>query len=211
MGVFAFPLGVLAKEDYRDKSAYGPIQKRLYTMNHEVSVGWTYLPLDPYHKGYGVAIGYTIHFNHIWALELFRFGVAYNVDSSLKEKLLTQVPDVSPSEFPGVVAFENTNLLLKILYGKQTFLNRTVLHYELFATAGAALLYRNPFNLNELDMDNVRYEFGVNAGMGIRFWLDTTWSLRVDLRDTVMLLCINRAEAEFENSVEIGLSLSVNL
>ena len=53
-------------------SRYGPIQKRLYTLDHELSFGWSYMPIDSYYKGYGVSLSYTIHFDHLWALELFR-------------------------------------------------------------------------------------------------------------------------------------------
>ncbi len=200
-------------EDFGQKSAYGPIQKRGYELNHEVSLGWAYLPLDPYYKGYGASLSYTIHFGHLMALELFRVGFSWNIDTSLKTKLIDQMPNISPTEFPAVVFFENTNLVFKLLYGKQTFLNRAVLHYEIFATAGAAFAFRNPFNVSDLDMDNARYDMGVNAGVGFRFWLNPTWSLRVDLRDTVFLVELGSSggDVELDNSAEIGLALSVDL
>jgi hypothetical protein len=194
-----------------EKSAYGPIQQRLYEMNHELSLGWAYLPLDPYYKGYGVQVAYTIHFNRLWGLELFRVGWSYNLDSKLKTKLIDSLPDVSPVEFPGVIFFENTNLIFKMLYGKQTFLNRTVLHFEVFATAGGALLVRNPYNVTELDTHYLLFELGVNAGFGFRIWIDPTWSVRVDLRDTVILLGLTRGDFPMKNSGMVGLTLSVNL
>jgi outer membrane beta-barrel protein len=205
--------GVRAEDEppLEQESAYGAIQKRLYEVDHELSLGWAYLPLNPYYKGYGASLSYTIHFNHLLALELFRVGWAWNVDTSLKTKLIDQLPDISPAEFPAVVFYENTNLLLKLLYGKQSLFNRVVLHWEIFATAGVAFVYRNPFNVDALDMDNNRIDFGVNGGFGFRFWLDPTWSLRVDLRDTVLLLGLNRADLPLRNSAEIGLSIAVNL
>ncbi len=206
------PCSAMAEEEeFKEKSAYGPIQKRVYEMGHEISIGWAYLPLDPYYKGYGASLAYTIHFNHLLALELFRVGFSWNVDTELKTKLIDQMPDISPAEFPAVIFFENTNLLFKLLYGKQTFLNRTVLHYELFITAGAAMAFRNPFNFDNLDMDNARFDFGVNAGVGFRFWLSPSWSLRVDIRDTVLLLGLNRGNLPLKNQAEIGLAIAVNL
>jgi outer membrane beta-barrel protein len=204
----------LAKDEgksYSDKSSYGKIQQRLYTLDHELSFGWAFLPLDPYYKGYGADLTYTIHLNEIWALELFRIGFAYNVDSSLKTKLVEQIPDVSPDEFPAVVLYENTNLVLKLLYGKQSFFNRAVLHFEIFATAGFSLLVRNPYQVWEMDMDNMLYEIGVNGGFGFRFWLNPDWSIRVDLRDNVLLMAVNKADFKIENSALIGLSISLNL
>ncbi len=198
-------------EEYREKSVYGPIQKRLYDLDNELSLGFAYLPLNPYYKGYGVSLSYTYHFNHLLALELFRVGWSWNLDTPLKTKLVEQMPDVSLEQFPAVVFFENTNLVLKVLYGKQTLLNRAVLHFEVFVTAGAAFVFRNPFNVTDLDDENIRLDFGVNAGVGFRFWLDPTWSMRVDLRDTVLLLGLNRPDIPLRNSAEIGLSLSVNL
>ncbi|MBN2498590.1 MAG: hypothetical protein JXR96_28625 [Deltaproteobacteria bacterium] len=197
----------------KEKSAFGPIQKRLYRMDHELSFGWSYLPLDAYYKGYGLALSYTIHFDHVWAIELVRLGWTWNVDSNLKTKLIDQMPDISPAEFPAVVLFENTNVLFKMLYGKQTFLNRMVLHFELFASGGVSLVFRNPFNIHELDMENSRYELGLNLGIGCRFWIDPDWSLRVDLRDTLLLLSFNRGFDDQlpKNAAEIGISISYNL
>jgi outer membrane beta-barrel protein len=194
-----------------EKSIYGPIQRREYELGHEISLGWAYLPLDPYSKGYGVQLAYTIHFNHLLALELFRVGWSYNVDTSLKTKLIDQMPDISPSEFPSVIFFENTNLLLKLLYGKHTFINRTVLHFEVFATAGGAFLVRSPYNVFDMDANKLTFDFGVNGGFGFRIWLDPNWSVRVDLRDTVIFLTINKGEFPFKNSALVGLSFSVNL
>jgi outer membrane beta-barrel protein len=189
----------------------GPIQRRLFELDHELSLGWSYLPLDAYYKGYGVQIAYTIHFNHLFALELFRVGWSYNVDSKLKNKLIDQMPDISPGEFPAVLFWENTNLLFKLFYGKQSFLNNVVLHFELYATAGVAFVFRNPYPIWEGDLTNAHYEFGVNGGFGARFWFSPTWSIRLDLRDTVILLTLNRRKFPMKNSAMLGLSFAVNL
>jgi len=202
---------------YEEQSEYGPIQKRLFALDHELSVGWAYLPLDPFYKGYGVQVAYTIHFDDLVALELFRIGWSHNKDTDLKTKLIEQMPDVSPTEFPGVVFFHNTNLLLKIFYGKQSLLNLAVMHFELFATAGVALLYLNPFNLEDsgdetLDYaEHQKFEFGVNVGVGFRIWLSPDWSLRVDMRDTVTLLSFTDEEFPLKNSAMIGVAIAVNL
>jgi outer membrane beta-barrel protein len=195
----------------KEKSIYGPIQKRLFALDNELSVGFTYLPLDPYTKGYGAHLAYTIHFDDLWALELFRVGFSWNVDTDLKNKVIDAMPQATPEEFPAVVFYENTNVILKLLYGKQSGLNAAVLHYDLFITAGAALLYRNPFNLDKLDTDHSRFDLGVNLGVGFRFWLNPDWSLRVDLRDTLMIFGVNNLDWPLENSVEVSLALSVNM
>ncbi len=128
---------------YQERSAYGPIQSRKFKMKHELSLGWAYLPLDAYYKGYGLQLAYTIHLSPIVAIELFRIGWSYNLDTSLKNKVL-MMPGASREQFPAVVFFENTNLVLNVLYGKHSFLNRTVVHFELFITAGAAFIYQKP-------------------------------------------------------------------
>ncbi len=198
-------------ESYQETSSYGPIQRRLFDMGHEFSIGWAYLPLDAYYKGYGVQLAYTIHFSHLWALELFRVGWSYNIDSKLKTKLIDQMPDISPGEFPAVIIWENTNLLFKLFYGKQSFLNNVVLHFEVFITAGAAFAFRNPYTLWAGDYTNANYDFGVNAGVGARFWFSPSWSFRLDLRDTVLLLTLNRGGFPLKNSAMLGLTFGVNL
>ncbi|RME19035.1 MAG: outer membrane beta-barrel domain-containing protein [Deltaproteobacteria bacterium] len=201
--------GVRAAQIHSER--YGPIQKRLFDMSHELSIGFAYLPLDPYYKGYGVQLAYTIHFDQMWALELFRVGFSYNTDTSLKTKLIQQIPDISPGEFPAVELWENTNLVFKFFYGKQSFLNRQVLHFELFATAGASILYANPYPIWEGNMHNAQYQFGVNVGFGARFWLDPRWSVRLDLRDTVVLIVFNQGRFPLDNVAMIGLSFCVDL
>jgi outer membrane beta-barrel protein len=207
------PASPAAAQDrsYKEKSAYGPIQRRVFELDHEIAIGWAYLPLDPYTKGYGAQLSYTIHFNHFIALELFRVGWSYNFDSKLKTKLLDQMPDVSPAEFPAVVFFENTNLIFKLLYGKQSLFNRTVVHFEVYAALGGSFLFRNPYPIWDGDLTNARYEFGVNGGFGARFWFSPSWSFKIDLRDTVILLCFNRGDFPLENSALIGLSFAFNI
>ncbi len=198
-------------QSYQEKSTYGPIQRRLFELDHEIAIGWAYLPLDPFTKGYGAQLSYTIHFNHFVALELFRVGWSYNFDSKLKTKLLDQMPDVSPAEFPAVIFFENTNLLFKLLYGKQSLFNRTVVHFEVYATLGASLLFRNPYPVWDGDLTNARYEFGVNGGFGARFWFSPRWSIKIDLRDTVILMCFNRGNFPLENSALVGVAFAFNI
>lgn len=196
---------------YKEKSIYGPIQRRVFELDHEIAIGWAYLPLDPYTKGYGAQLSYTIHFNHFLALELFRVGWSYNIDSKLKTKLLDQMPDVSPAEFPAVIFFENTNLIFKLLYGKQSLFNRTVVHFEVYATLGGAFLFRNPYPIWDGDLTNAHYEFGVNGGFGARFWFSPRWSFKIDLRDTVILLNFKTGDFPLENSAMIGLSFAFNI
>ncbi len=196
-------------EDVKEKSIYGPIQQRLFDQVHELELGWAYLPLDPYVKGYGVQIAYTYHFSHRLAWEMFRVGWSYNVDTKLKDKLITQASNVSPDEFPAVLFWGNSDLVLKLLYGKQSFLNRTVIHFEIFAVGGVSLVFRNPYNIFDMDFQNPRLEIGLNAGLGFRIWFNPTWSVRMDLRDTVILFCFNRADFPIKNSALLGLTLAL--
>jgi len=208
----AVPRSLAAEDEVSETSSkYGPIQRRLFDLDHELSLGFAYLPLDAYYKGYGVQLAYTIHFNQHLALELFRVGWSYNIDSGLKTKLIDQMPDISPGEFPAVVLWENTNLLFKFFYGKQSFLNNVVMHFEVFLTGGAAFIFRNPYPVWKGDFTNAHYEFGINAGVGARFWFSPSWSIRLDLRDTVILLTLNRGKFPLKNSAMFGLTFAVNL
>jgi outer membrane beta-barrel protein len=199
---------------YQDRSAYGPIQRRKFQMKHEISFGWSYLPLDAYYKGYGLQLAYTIHLNPLMALELFRIGWSYNIDTSLKNKVLNAgTLKVNPEDFPAVVFYENTNFIFNVLYGKSSFLNRMVLHFELFVTGGGTFIYRNPFNIQALDMDTGRYDLGINGGLGFRVWVDPDWSIRFDLRDMLILLSARTGgvDSSWKQVIMIGLMASYNL
>ncbi|NOZ88184.1 MAG: hypothetical protein GXP49_18380 [Deltaproteobacteria bacterium] len=204
------------EEVFVEKSAYGPVQKRVFALKQELSLGWAYLPLDAYYKGYGAQIAYTVHFDNTFALELFRVGWSYNKDTKLKTRLIEQMPDVSPTEFPAIVFFENTDLIMKILYGKQSLLNSFVLHYEIFVAAGVTFEYLNSDNITHAKSDKdynrqSMFHFGINAGMGFRLWFSPKWSFVVDLRDNLALLSFTEDEFPLKNAAMLGISIAVNL
>lgn len=201
--------GAEGKPNYEEKSAYGPIQKRVFDLDHELTLSLTSLPLNPYYKGYGLTVAYTVHLSQVWALELFRVGISFNLDTSLKRKIIEQTAGLptpaSAKDFPAVVVFENTNLILKVLYGKHTALNRPVIHWEIFTTFGAALAISNPYNVTKIDMSLANFDLGVNGGIGFRIWMSESWSFRVDIRDTLLFWTINKL-TEFPNESVVEIS-----
>ncbi len=197
------------EKTYQDKSDYGLIQRRVYDVNHEIGLGFSYLPLDPYYKSYGVALGYTYHFNSFFALELFRVGAFIPIDTSLKTKVIQTVPEAA-EKFRSITLFENTNVLFRMLYGKQSFLNRAVLHFELFGTLGGSLLFYTQEALWKKSSSR-RLDLGASFGLGFRFWFNPTWSVRADVQDMISLMDISGASIPLDSNILIGLGIAWNL
>jgi len=197
------------EKTYQEKSDYGLIQRRVYDMNHELGLGWAYMPLDPYYKGYGLSLSYTYHFNSFFALELFRVGGLAPFDTSLKTKVLQTVPE-SAQHFRSISLFENTNVLFRMLYGKQSLLNRAVLHFEMFGSLGGSLLFYTERAIWK-GIKNYRFDLGATFGLGFRFWMNPKWSVRVDLQDMISVMEISGASIPLDSNILIGLSIAWNL
>lgn len=174
------------------------VQNRKYTASHEFSVGAGSLPLDAFYKGYTVSGAYTLHFNDLWAWEIVNGAYSFNVDTDLRRELESNF-SVQPTEFPSIQWFGNSNLVLKPLYGKLAWLNGNLIYGELFFTAGPALA----------DYENAGTFVGANLGLGLRFYLSESFSVRLDARDYYFISPDDMKSRINELFFSTGISLNV--
>jgi outer membrane beta-barrel protein len=166
------------------------IQEREYSLDHEFTLGVGVLPLDPYYKGYAVQVGYTFHFSDSFAWQIGRFTytcavsqVCFDVDTSLKQQLLTQYGQAaSDPHFAEVEWMAGSDLMWSPIYGKWTLLNRTVVHFEGFGVIGLSLV-----DLSNQGSGNLPIKPGLNVGLGMRVFYSKKVSFRIDLTDNVVL------------------------
>src|SRR5262249_15942945 len=124
-------------------------------------------------KGITFGGGYTYHFSDLWAWEVGQFLYVRSLDTDLKKELMQNF-QVQPTQIEQIEYFGGSALVLKPLYGKFAWFNKSVIHAELFVVAGGAVAkYKNP----EL------YRYGFQAGGGIRRHTGRYLSLRFDARD----------------------------
>ncbi|MFH0900465.1 MAG: outer membrane beta-barrel domain-containing protein, partial [Pseudomonadota bacterium] len=124
----------------------------------------------------GVAFGgsYTLHFSDMWAWEVGHFSYSYGVDTGLKKKLLDYPTSVIPTSLERLQYFASSSVVLKPFYGKFSWLNRSVIHTEIFFVAGAGVgRYENPNS----------YRGSLSGGVGLRLYLSKHTSLRLEVRE----------------------------
>jgi len=171
-------LALAQAEELENPGSVLAVQERQYRMNHELSVGIGMMPLDAFYKGYTAQVGYTFHFTDSFAWQIARGSYSVNVDTGLKQQLLDQY-GVLPTKFPEVQWMAGSDLVWSPLYGKWTFMNRTVLHFEGFLLGGVSFLHLT----NEASL---LPSPALNIGLGIRLFSTKHVSFRLDITDNVV-------------------------
>ena len=177
--LFAATAARAADDD--DEAAKLAVQNRQYHPRHEVYANVGLLPDNAYNKGLSVGGGYALHLGEVWAWEIVQAEYVFNFDSALKTQLIQNFGgSLNHDQLKQIEAlhyFGSSSLLLKPFYGKFSFLNRSVVHLEIFLALGGAVgAYENADNGTAL-------RFGFDAGAGIRVYVGDSLSLRVDVRD----------------------------
>jgi len=182
------------------------VQKKEYQLKNELHAAVGVLPMDAFYKGVTIGGGYTYHFSHHFAWEVFQFLYSNNVDTGLK-KDLQDIFAVEPSAFREVKVLANSNIVFVPLYGKMSWLNRKVVQTELYLTAGPGVAqYRDYVRQGASGYaEENKYYFSANFGMGIRLFFNKRFSCRLDLRDYM-----NFVEGSVDNAAYFSLGLSWN-
>ena len=171
-------------EGWGEEGQVFAIQKKPYQLKHELNASVGVLPMDAFYKGVTFGGGYTYHFSHHFAWEVFQILASQNVDTGLKDDLQDYFA-IEPSAFREVDFLANTNVVFIPLYGKMTWLNRKVVRMECSVTAGGGVAQYTEYERSGASSysENKQYEISANFGMGLRFYLSEHFSLRLDLRD----------------------------
>jgi outer membrane beta-barrel protein len=166
-------------EAIENPGSVAAVQDRLYRLNHELSLGIGVMPADAFYKGYFAGVGYTYHFNDFFAWQVGRGSYNYNVKTSLRRQLERDFGVV-----PTATAFEDevqwmvgSDVMLKPIYGKLSFFNRKVLHFEAYMLGGATI-----FKLNT----EGGFRPAANVGLGMRFFNTQTLSFRLDVTNNFL-------------------------
>jgi outer membrane beta-barrel protein len=172
------------KEGWGEEGQVFAIQKKPYQLKHELHAAVGALPMDAFYKGVAFGAGYTYHFSHHFAWEVFQILASQNVDTGLK-KDLQGLFSVEAGSFREVDFLANTNAVFVPLYGKVTWLNRKVIRMEWSLTAGGGVAQYTYYERERAASysEQKQYEFSANFGMGMRVFLSKSFSVRLDMRD----------------------------
>jgi len=189
--VLLFSASALADDD--NPARVSVVQRRQYTMHHELQVSGGFLPLDAFYKGVTVNVGYTYHFNDHFAWRVLRGAYDKTFDTGLATQIKQQF-GLLTTDYPMVEWMLGSDLVWNAFYGKTAFMNVFVLHLALFLELGADAVKTQ---------SDVRP--GVNFGGGIRFFITDWVSTKVEVSNHFV---IGKSTL---NVVDLQLALAVNL
>lgn len=172
-------------EELENPGTVSAVQDRLYRMHHELSLGVGVLPADAFYKGLIGTVGYTYHFSDSVAWQVGRGTYSYNVQTSLRTQLERDF-DAAPT----ATAFEDqvqwmvgSDLMWSPLYGKTSFLNSNVIHFEVFLLAGGTVV--------KVDRSD-GFRPAVNLGLGVRMFSSQNVSFRLDVTNNTVFAGASR-------------------
>jgi outer membrane beta-barrel protein len=175
------------------------VQERLFRLGLEVNAGLGLLPLNAFDKGLMVEGSVAYHFSNLWAWEVIQGGyVIANVDTGLKQQLLDNF-GVQPTELSTMDFLLSTNILITPFYGKLAGLNRSVNHIEIYFPIGLAVAHYQ---------DPAAYQGGPDLGLGLRWFLGTRTSIRLDARDYLLAQSFKNFGITDELLFSLGLSVA---
>jgi len=182
------------------------VQKKEYRMKNELYAAVGVLPMDAFYKGVTIGGGYTYHFSHHFAWEVFQFLYSNNVDTGLEDKLIEGF-GAEKDNFREVKMLANSNIVFVPLYGKMSWLNRKVVQMELYLTGGPGVAQYKDYVRQRAEgyAEESKYYFSANFGLGLRLFFSKAFSGRLDLRDYM-----NFVEGGIDNAACFSLGLSWN-
>lgn len=173
------------------------VEERNLLGSHEISAALGGLPLDAFTKGISLKGTYTYHFSHLLGWELVGGFWSFNYENDLRQRLKDDF-NVQPTDMGALKWVIDSSLVVRPLYGKVAVLNDKIFNSELFFTFGYAL-----------GGYTAAYPSGVNAGVGLRIFINRYFSTRLDIRDYVFFPEISNPENNL--SVSLGLSITFGI
>ncbi len=175
--LWMFPSLALAQtEELENPGTVSAVQDRQYRMNHELSFGVGVLPIDAFYKGLLAQLGYTYHFSDRFAWQVGRGAYSYDVDTGLKAQLQRDF-GVLPTAFDQVQWMVGSDLIWSPFYGKSSFLNHSVGHFEVYLIAGGSVIKLSS-----------AFRPAANLGAGARLFTGQHTSFRLDITDNVVIV-----------------------
>lgn len=181
------------------------VQNRLYRLEHEFQVGVGVLPVDAFSKGVAFGGGYAWHITDLWAVEL-RAAYMQNIKTSLRDKLENNFGE-PPLKFAEIKLYGELGALFKPIYGKLSFLNKTLVYGEIYLSLAAivARMEGGTATDDEPQGKGDRMAFGGAPGFGLRGYLNRYMSLRFDFR---YMLLYSRGEGHYPLALTLNLAFT---
>jgi outer membrane beta-barrel protein len=187
-----------ADDDVEDTGEVAAIQNRAYRMGQELELGVSLLPENAFFKGVAPELGYTIHFSDSYGLEI-RGAYTVSFNTGLQSQLLQLGTQPTNNAFEETGVFVTGDFVWSPIYIKGTLGTHTVIHGEGFLLVGGGA-FEEVLPAGGLG----NFYPAPNIGAGFRIFLSKTFSVRLDVRDNVLI------DSNFDNILDVNLGISIN-
>jgi outer membrane beta-barrel protein len=185
LGVSGLALAKKPAPEWEESDKLPAVQNRLYRNEHEFMAGIGVLPTDAFYKGVLFNGGYTWHITDLWGVE-GRFTYSKNLKTSLRTRLENNFPENAPTgKFSELDYYGELAAVFKPIYGKLSFMNKTLVYGEIYLSASAIVgMMHGGLALDQTEggTKGNHIAFGGAPGFGIRGYLNKYMSLRFDFR-----------------------------
>lgn len=183
--------GKAAEYDPDDSGDVAAIQNRTYHLGQEFDFSLSLLPYDAFYKAVAPEFAYVFHFSDQLAWEAVRVGYALDFDTNLKTQLLNL--GAQPTAFEQVQLFLSSDVIWSPFYVKAATFNRYVIYGEFYGVLGGGA-----FKTTQA------WRPAPNFGLGGRLFLNRTLSLRLEVRENLLI------EGSLPSVVDVNLGLGIN-
>jgi outer membrane beta-barrel protein len=169
-------LSFAQSEELENPGTVLAVQDRAYRMNHELTLGIGVMPIDAFYKGIYAQVAYTFHFTDTFAWQVGRGAYSYNINTGLRNQLERDF-GVLPTAFDEVQFMVGSDLIWTPIYGKTSWMNRSVAHFEAYLILGGSVLKLTS-----------AFRPAVNAGIGARLFHTKHISYRLDITNNFVVV-----------------------
>lgn len=180
------------------------IQPRKYHPGHEFRLATGYLPQDAFYKGTTFDFSYTYHFSDFFSWEALRGVYSYNKDTDLVRRLRDEFKVIN-DPYEKVQYLFSTHFQITPFYGKQTLMNRGVIHQELYFLGGFGgvgwVIHEN----GKADRPK-NFRPAVDAGFGFRVYASKMVSFKLETYENFY----QKEDGSFKDQVYVSLGISLS-
>jgi outer membrane beta-barrel protein len=175
-------------------------------LSHELDTEVGILPADLYTTSLQLSVGYAWHMTRLWALQL-RLAYLRSYAKDLREQLEENF-GIHRRRFAEIDYFGEIGVLFKPIHGRLFLFEGYATHWEVFLSAAAVVGRMEGGDRTEREPSGrgPRVFVGGASGIGLRWILTRSVSLRSDLRQMVL-----HADGDLYYPLAVTLGLAVNI
>ncbi len=173
------------------------IQEKVFFKYHELAFVTGYISNEDFHEVFPLGLAYTYNFDDRKSWEVFRFYYDFTMKKDLMKDLEKDY-GVAPEQFYKPKAQLLTHFVYRPLYGKDAYLNKSVINHETFFFGGGGI---EIYDKASYDSNTVELAFCGSFGAGIKYFINDSTNITFELRDLM-----SQREGKLENRIWFGIS-----